>query len=223
VPGAEVLEIGAGTGQATRGLLEHGWRVVALEPGRELAAVARRVLAERGDVVVSPFERWLAHGRTFDLVFAATSWHWLDPRVAHRRDDQLGAVGVNQLRAPEAADPDAVPAPVTLPEGRAVRASDLYEEMRAGDTDHSPGDRLGPPEILRRLDGHVAILEGCEPLGGEPVSHAHASASPGVLIAAGSAGPRACSPGSSRFGPVTSADGISQQVSCTCLRRMRPR
>src|SRR5215204_2198587 len=32
--GARVLEVGAGTGQATRGLLECGWSVVALEPGR---------------------------------------------------------------------------------------------------------------------------------------------------------------------------------------------
>ena len=77
-----VLEVGAGTGQATRGLLERGWSVVALEPGRELAAVARQVLGGLAgvEVVVAPFEGWEAGGQgTFDLVFAATSWHWLDP------------------------------------------------------------------------------------------------------------------------------------------------
>lgn len=87
-----VLEIGPGTGQATRGLLQRGWSVVALEPGRELAAVARRVIAGRGDVDVieSPFERWDAGGReAFDLVFAATSWHWLDPQVAYRKTAEL--------------------------------------------------------------------------------------------------------------------------------------
>ena len=91
-PGARVLEIGAGTGQATRGLLERGWNVVALEPGRELAAVARRVLAGRGDVevVVSPFEAWEPRGREpFDLVLAATSWHWLDQRTAFSRAADL--------------------------------------------------------------------------------------------------------------------------------------
>ncbi len=90
--GARVLEVGTGTGQATRGLLERGWSVVTLEPGRELAAVARRVLAGRGDVdvVVSPFERWEADDQQpFDLVFAATSWHWLDPHIAYRRAAEL--------------------------------------------------------------------------------------------------------------------------------------
>lgn len=88
---ARVLEIGTGTGQATRGLLARGWSVVGLEPGPELAAVARRVLAGHGEVTIvgSPFERWQSGGEPFDLVFAATSWHWLDPRVAYRRAAEL--------------------------------------------------------------------------------------------------------------------------------------
>ena len=57
---ARVLEIGAGTGQAMRGLLAHGWSVVALESGRELARVG--VLSGLGDaeLVVAPFEHWQA-------------------------------------------------------------------------------------------------------------------------------------------------------------------
>ena len=57
--GASVLEVGAGTGQATRGLLERGWGVLALEPGPDLAGVARQALRGVGDVevVVSTFER----------------------------------------------------------------------------------------------------------------------------------------------------------------------
>lgn len=89
---ARVLEIGAGTGQATRGLLARGWDVVALEPGPELARVARRVLARQGDVdqgdvdvVVATFEEWPGGGTPFDLVFAATSWHWLDASVAYQK------------------------------------------------------------------------------------------------------------------------------------------
>lgn len=86
-----VLEIGAGTGQATRGLLARGAQVVALEPGAELAAVARRVLAGLGDVevVVAPFEKWEPAGVSFDIVLAATSWHWLDQDVAFSKAAEL--------------------------------------------------------------------------------------------------------------------------------------
>ena len=44
-PGSRVLEIGPGTGQATRPLAERGCRVVAVELGADLAALARRNLA----------------------------------------------------------------------------------------------------------------------------------------------------------------------------------
>lgn len=86
-----VLEIGAGTGQATRGLLAQGWTVVALEPGRELTRVARRVLAGLGDVrvVVATFEGWPGDDASFDLVLAATSWHWLDAGVAYPKTAAL--------------------------------------------------------------------------------------------------------------------------------------
>src|SRR5258705_10916755 len=40
-----VLEIGLGTGQATRPMVERGWSVSAVELGAELAAGARRNLA----------------------------------------------------------------------------------------------------------------------------------------------------------------------------------
>ena len=104
-----VLEIGAGTGQATRGLLARGWHVVALEPGPELARVARRVLAGLGDVevVVEPFEQWRGEQGSFDLVLAATSWHWLDPETAcARAADCLRPGGVLAVVATEHVLPD---------------------------------------------------------------------------------------------------------------------
>ncbi len=43
-PGAKVLEVGCGTGQATVGLAQRGFRIVCVELGDALAAVARKNL-----------------------------------------------------------------------------------------------------------------------------------------------------------------------------------
>jgi SAM-dependent methyltransferase len=78
-----VLEIGCGTGQATRPLAERGCEVVAVELGADLAAVARRELAgfPAVTVVTAAFEDWPLPDEPFDVVFAATSFHWVDPAV----------------------------------------------------------------------------------------------------------------------------------------------
>jgi SAM-dependent methyltransferase len=80
--GGTVLEIGAGTGQATRSLAAHGWQVTALEPGPATAALAReRLDAPAVEVVESTFEGWDDGGRRFDAIVAASSWHWVDPAI----------------------------------------------------------------------------------------------------------------------------------------------
>lgn len=82
VSGDRVLEIGAGTGVATRPLVERELDVTALEPGPAMATIARRELAAfpHATVVESAFEAWEPDPDTppFDLVLAATSFHWLD-------------------------------------------------------------------------------------------------------------------------------------------------
>lgn len=75
-----VLEVGCGTGQATRPMVERGWSVTAVELSPELANVARRNLPQ-ADVVTGSFEEWPLPAEPFDLVIAATSWHWVDPEV----------------------------------------------------------------------------------------------------------------------------------------------
>jgi SAM-dependent methyltransferase len=83
--GARVLEIGCGTGQATLPLARRGCRVVCVETGANLARVARRNLTgfPLVEVINARFEDWEPKGAVFDIVFAATSWHWLDPRLRY--------------------------------------------------------------------------------------------------------------------------------------------
>jgi SAM-dependent methyltransferase len=88
---SSLLEVGCGTGRATLPLAQRGHRITCVELGENLAAVARKNLAPFPDVriEVAPFERWDSGGETFDLVYAASAWHWIDPDVGYRKAADL--------------------------------------------------------------------------------------------------------------------------------------
>lgn len=86
-PGDRLLEVGCATGKATLPLARLRFRITCVEPGPRLVAQARRNLAafDQVDVVEDSFERWdIGDREPFDLVFAATAWHWLDPARRYR-------------------------------------------------------------------------------------------------------------------------------------------
>lgn len=81
--GSTVVEIGPGTGQATRHLAARGLRVVAVELGPHLAERARTNLAAvpSVSVVTASFESWDPGTARFDAVVACNSFHWIDRDV----------------------------------------------------------------------------------------------------------------------------------------------
>jgi SAM-dependent methyltransferase len=90
--GDRILEIGCATGKATVPLARRGFRITCVEIGAELAAAGRRNLAGLPgvEVIEAAFETWRPPGvAAFDLVFAATAWHWIDPAVKYRRAWEL--------------------------------------------------------------------------------------------------------------------------------------
>jgi SAM-dependent methyltransferase len=88
--GDRVLEIGCGTGKATRPVLERGVSVVCVELGARLADVARRKLSGMPvEVHVAPFETWESKHERFDLIYAATAWRWVDPKIRYRKAHSL--------------------------------------------------------------------------------------------------------------------------------------
>lgn len=99
-PRARVLEIGCGTGQATLPLAQLGCQVLAMDLSPDMAAVARRNLAQFPNVTVvaAAFEDWQPSGGTFDAVISATAFHWLDPDVRMIKTADLlrsgGALGI---------------------------------------------------------------------------------------------------------------------------------
>ena len=85
--GRDALEVGAGTGKATTAFAARGLRVTALEPSPEMAAVGRRLVPE-AEWVVSGIEEFSSPAR-FDLIYAAQSWHWVEPERGFARAAEL--------------------------------------------------------------------------------------------------------------------------------------
>jgi SAM-dependent methyltransferase len=84
---SRVVEVGAGTGQATLRLARLGASVVALEPGPALAQLAGRQLGAfpKVEVLQASFEDWEPGDRRFNALVASNSWHWVDPGVRWRK------------------------------------------------------------------------------------------------------------------------------------------
>ena len=184
-PGDRLLEIGSGTGKATRPLLERGFSVVCVELGAQLAEQARRNLAGLPvEVQTEPFETWSGEPETFDLVYAATAWHWLDPAIRYGKTHQLLRPGGHlafwsaRHAFPEGFDPffseiqevyDAIgeshpdewpPAPPDdIPDDREeIEASGLFEEVvvrrYVWETSYTADEYIA---LLDTFSGHIAM------------------------------------------------------------------
>jgi SAM-dependent methyltransferase len=113
-PGACLVEIGCGTGQATVALAERGFEIVGIELGERLGELARRKLAPfpRVEVINSAFEDWNPRGKRFDAVVAFNSFHWVDPELRFSKSAAVlregGALAVVGMRFLEHGDADPV-------------------------------------------------------------------------------------------------------------------
>jgi SAM-dependent methyltransferase len=74
--GRDVLDVGIGTGISARPFQEAGCHVLGVDPDERMAEHARRSGFE---VEIAKFEEWEPAGRTFDIVIAGQTWHWVDP------------------------------------------------------------------------------------------------------------------------------------------------
>ena len=192
-PGSRLLEVGCGPGTATLPLALLGCRITAVELGEALANQARRRLAAYPDVevVTGSFETWPPGEHAYDLVYAATAWHWVDPEVRYRRAHEVLGPGGHLAfwRAdhvfPLGGDPffaeiqevyeeigEGVPedhvylAPGELPDQRAeVEASGLFAVTEVRHVDwETTYDADGYLALLNTFSGHIAM---------EPVARDH--------------------------------------------------
>lgn len=93
-PGARVLEVGCGTGQATADMAARAGRVLAIDPGQRLVAQARQAVAAANvEFLVASFETAALAPAAFDLVVSAQAWHWVDAEIGHAKAADLLAEG----------------------------------------------------------------------------------------------------------------------------------
>jgi len=78
-----IVEVGAGTGKATRSFARYGVDMTCLEPDPAMAAVLRERMAAQPhvEVVEMSFEDWLPPPAGVGLIVCAQAWHWIDPEV----------------------------------------------------------------------------------------------------------------------------------------------
>lgn len=95
--GGSILEVGCGTGQATLPFARRGYRMLCLDIGPDMLAIARQKLAAFPRVTFDQiaFEHWpetaaaSAASAAFDLLISATAFHWVPRDVGY-----LKAAGV---------------------------------------------------------------------------------------------------------------------------------
>jgi SAM-dependent methyltransferase len=89
-PAGRLLEIGCGTGQATRPLAQRGYHMLCIELGANMAAQARRNLAAYPlvNIQTAAFEGWPVEEAAFDLTLSATAFHWIDPAISYQKTAQ---------------------------------------------------------------------------------------------------------------------------------------
>jgi len=79
----KALEIGAGTGKATAHFLEAGYDVTAVELGENMAEFLQvRFEGHKNfNVIVSAFEDVGLEDNSYDLIYAASAFHWVNAEI----------------------------------------------------------------------------------------------------------------------------------------------
>lgn len=81
----KALEIGIGTGQATLPFLKTECDLIAIELGENLAEFSQNKFKayKNFNILNVPFEDFKCDENTFDLIYSATAFHWIDENIGY--------------------------------------------------------------------------------------------------------------------------------------------
>lgn len=84
---AKILEIGCATGTATTTFADRGFSLVCVEPNLEFYQTVVRNCSsyEKVQIINTTFEEWQLEENNFDVVLAATSFHWVSSAVRYSK------------------------------------------------------------------------------------------------------------------------------------------
>lgn len=151
---ARLLEIGCGTGKATRLFAPYGHSMTCIDPAGGMLDVARRTCAEfpKVEFAEAKFEEWTLPGTPFDLVYSAQAFHWIEPVSGLRQvADALRSGGAFSLFWHVSSRPD-------TPLRRAL--DDVYAKFRSKLKSPARGEKNTKlwPEVVRD-SGHFTDIE----------------------------------------------------------------
>lgn len=141
-----VVEVGPGTGQATKDLLARGASVHAVEIGPAAAVKLREKLPSRRlRVSVGDFEQIELPGASADSLFSATAYHWISPSAQTDRPAYLlrsgGVVAIVDLIQVSSA----------VDSGFFDAATPIYERYGEGNRGFSPPTRKEVDPPMRKV------------------------------------------------------------------------
>jgi ubiquinone/menaquinone biosynthesis C-methylase UbiE len=89
--GKKVIEIGIGTGQATKPFLDKGCELSAVELGKDLADYTKLKFREYKNFRVhnSAFEDFECQDESIDLIYSATAFHWIPEEKGYPKVSKL--------------------------------------------------------------------------------------------------------------------------------------
>lgn len=88
---SRVLEIGAGTGQATEWFVSQNVHLTAIDIGENMTQYLQKKFYNTPNVVIKncSFENYKTENDSIDLVYSATAFHWLDEDSALEKIKEL--------------------------------------------------------------------------------------------------------------------------------------